>query len=427
MSTVLDGPTAPGGRGAVPHPAAEVARHPLAQREPGATQTAPNAGPDAPQGTAPEPPLDTARDRAVLPPDEWLPLATAHAERADALTAVWRAARAGGRKHAIEDFLFTYYPTRIAHLRRWHPGAGVALVLPGFGETGPADGASSKDGRNSDSGSSDGASSDGSRATNSGADGSDSNGSGKKSSVPDPDNRTTWRWHRTTQVDGVTPDGATRDDGATHDVVRLDAEAFLADRGDTVRYVRDLLAATSSRPGTFGCFGLHEWAMVYRDREAGRDQRHPLPLRLGHAGTDAVVEANPVRCSHFDAFRFFTPEATSRNQLQPTRATQVGMEQPGCLHANMDLYKWCLKLGPAVPGDLLLDAFELARDIRWTDMAASPYDVSGYGVPAVEIETPQGKAEYVRRQREFAQRSGELRQRLLQACDAVLDAGRAAA
>ncbi len=323
VSTVLDGPTAPGGRGAAAY---------------------------------------TAAVAATLEPQDWLPLAAAHAERADALTAVWRSARAEGRKHAIEDFLFTYYPTRIAHLRRWHPGAGVALVLP-------------------------------------------------NDSSPDPEDRTAWRWHRTSPLAGE-----------PHAVVRLDAEAFLADRGDTVRYVRDLLTATSSRPGTFGCFGLHEWAMVYRDREAGRDQRHPLPLRLGHAGTDAVVEANPVRCSHFDAFRFFTPEATSRNQLQPTRAAQVGMEQPGCLHANMDLYKWCLKLGPAVPGDLLLDAFELARDIRWTDMAASPYDVSEYGVPAVEIETPQGKAEYVRRQREFAQRSGELRQRLLRACDAVLDA-----
>ncbi len=326
-----------------------------------------------------------APDRRSAAPEEWLPLAAAHAERADALTAVWRAARAAGRKHAIEDFLFTYYPTRIAHLRRWHPGAGVALALP---ERGYAPGAGVSD-------------------------------AGAAADAPDPDDRTTWRWHRTTRSGGTAPD-AVRLDTVTLDAVTLDTEAFLVDRGDTVRYVRDLLSATASRPGTFGCFGLHEWAMVYRDRESGRDQRHPLPLRLGHAGTDAVVEANPVRCSHFDAFRFFTPEATSRNELRPTRATQVGMEQPGCLHANMDLYKWCLKLGPAVPGDLLLDAFELARDIRWTDMAASPYDVSEYDVAAVEIETPQGKAEYVRRQRDYARRSDALRHRLGEVCDAVL-------
>jgi hypothetical protein len=311
---------------------------------------------------------------AALRPEQWRPLADAHAERADALTAVWREARAAGRKHAIEDFLFTYYPTRLTHLRRWHPGAGVTLLLP------------------------------------------DGGGATTEDTTPDPEDRRSWRWHATTR--------SARDtdalDTVTLDTVTLDLDAYLADRGDTVRYVRQLLSATASRPGTFGCFGLHEWAMVYRDREAGRDQRHPLLLRLGHAGTDSVVEANPVRCSHFDAFRFFTPEATGRNQLQPTRAAQVGMEQPGCLHANMDLYKWCLKLGPVVPGDLLLDAFELARDIRWTDMAASPYDVSAYGVDAVEIETPQGKAEYVRRQREYAQRSNALRYRLIEVCDTVL-------
>jgi hypothetical protein len=92
----------------------------------------------------------------------------------------------------------------------------------------------------------------------------------------------------------------------------------------------------------------------------------------------------------------------------------------------MDLYKWCLKLGPAVPGALLLDAFELARDIRYTDMQASPYDVAGYGLEAVTIETPAGKAEYVRRQREFAARSQRLRGRLLEVCDVLLEPDRPA-
>ena len=50
----------------------------------------------------------------------------------------------------------------------------------------------------------------------------------------------------------------------TGDAVRVDADAFLAARGDTVRFVRDLLVRTAARPGRFGCFGLHEWAMVYR-------------------------------------------------------------------------------------------------------------------------------------------------------------------
>jgi hypothetical protein len=217
----------------------------------------------------------------------------------------------------------------------------------------------------------------------------------------EPAPHSTWRWY-------------TRDDDGA---VRLDLHALLADRGDTVRFVHRLLTATAVRPAFTGCFGLHEWAMVYRADE----RRHGLPLRLGQRGTDAVVEAHPVRCTHFDAFRFFTPAARPRNRLQPTRATQIDLEQPGCLHASMDLHKWSLKLGPAVPGELALDCFELARDVRELDMQASPYDLSAYGLAPVEIETAGGKAEYVRRQREFSDRAAGLRAALVDVCERLLE------
>ena len=209
-----------------------------------------------------------------------------------------------------------------------------------------------------------------------------------------------WRWY------------ATHDDGS----VSLDAAAFLADRGDTVAFVRRLLAATASRPAFSGCFGLHEWAMVYRDTGT----RHPVPLRLGQAGTDTVVESHPIRCTHFDAFRFFTPDAVGRNRLQPTRETQPELEQPGCLHAGMDLYKWAYKLSPATPGELVADCFELAVEIRELDMRASPYDLRAHGYEPVAIETPEGRARYVAAQRGFAERGAVLRQRLLDVCDQLL-------
>jgi hypothetical protein len=138
-----------------------------------------------------------------------------------------------------------------------------------------------------------------------------------------------------------------------------------------------------------------------------------VPLRLGRDETDAVVEAHELRCTHFDAFRFFTPEAAPRNRETPTRERQAELEQPGCLHAGMDLYKWAVKLGPLVPGELLLDAFELARDIRVLDMRASPYDLAGWGYDAVPIETVEGKTAYVRAQRTFAERGRAIRQRLI--------------
>lgn len=193
--------------------------------------------------------------------------------------------------------------------------------------------------------------------------------------------------------------------------------AEIARRADNIAWIRRLLASTLDRQPQFGCFGLHEWAMVYRTS----DVRHEKwPLRLGAEGTDRVVESHKVACSHFDAFRFFTPSARPLNVLQPTRESQPALEQGGCLHANMDLYKWAAKLMPFTPSSLLLDCFELARDIRTLDMQASPYDLAPLGYPPVRIETPEGKAEYTAAQRSFADRARPLRRQLVTLCDELL-------
>lgn len=191
--------------------------------------------------------------------------------------------------------------------------------------------------------------------------------------------------------------------------VRLDP-AVLAKRAGTADYVARLLEATASRAPVLGCFGLHEWAMVYREADQAR---HPVPLRLGAAGTDEVVRAGGLRCTHFDAFRFFTPEAAPRNATALSRETQIDSEQPGCLHAGMDLYKWAFKLTPGAPSDLVADAFDLARDARELDMRASPYDLVAHGFEPIAIETPEGRREYVRQQAALAERAAPIRARLL--------------
>ena len=213
--------------------------------------------------------------------------------------------------------------------------------------------------------------------------------------------RLAWRWYQAV------------DDGVT-----VDVEGFLADRGESVRVLRDLLVRTAARAPFFGCFGLHEWAMVYR-LGPGEQRHESWPLRLPPRETDAVVESQPVRCSHFDAFRFFTPPARSLNQLQPSRALQSALEQPGCLHATMDLYKVAYKLTPIVPSQLLRRCFALAREVRELDMRASPYDLSALGLAPVAVETPAGRAEYVAAQRGFSERGQALRRELLAVCEAV--------
>lgn len=197
-------------------------------------------------------------------------------------------------------------------------------------------------------------------------------------------------------------------------------ETYLAARLDTIGFVARLLSATAGRPAQLNCFGMHEWAMVYKSRSVRHEH---VPLRLGPAGTDAVVESIPLRCSHFDAYRFFTPEAAPRNVGTPTRATQVDIEQPGCLHAAMDLYKWCAKLGPLVNSDLLADCLELAAAARELDMAASPYDLRDFGYAPIAVETAAGRAEYVRHQQALAKRAAPLRQNLLRECERLLAAG----
>jgi len=165
--------------------------------------------------------------------------------------------------------------------------------------------------------------------------------------------------------------------------------------------------------------------MVYRSPTVRHDQ---VPLRLGSAGTDAVVDSMPLRCSHFDAFRFFTEPATGLNSDQLTRAGQVGAEQPGCLHAAMDCYKFAYKLGPLVDSALVMDCLELAAQARELDMRASPYDLRAYGFDPIAIETPAGRAEYVRLQQRIAELAAPLRERLADHCDrlsAAADPGRA--
>jgi len=283
----------------------------------------------------------------VLGPAEWRARRAAHEARADRLVEARRARARKGVRDPVEDFLFTYYPFRLAALRRWTPGAGVAL----------AEADELVDG------------------------------------------------HRFLRGS----DGLVR--VALPDAAQAGRLAF------SLRLCR----AVAARAAFFGCFGLHEWAMVYRQTPA--ETRHNAwPLRFSPEETARVVESAAVTCSHFDAFRFFTAPARPLNRLQPARNTTSALEQRGCLHANMDLYKWAFKLAPFTPAELTADCFELAAAIREVDMRASPYDLRGLGFEPIAIETPAGRAEYERHQRGFAARGEPLRARLVTLCDRLLAA-----
>ncbi len=214
---------------------------------------------------------------------------------------------------------------------------------------------------------------------------------------------------------GVRLEGATAADTGWAEFVPCDggavltADAFPQQRVGYLRWAADYLDAVAGREPAFACLGLHEWAMVYRDPNV----RHPyVPLRLSRADTDALVESQPLRCSHYDAFRFFTPDAVPRNRHALTRADAPEHDQPGCVHVTMDLYKFAYKVAPFAPAELTADAFELAAAAREIDMRASPYDLRAYGFPPLPIETREGREEYVAAQRDLARRAGPVRDRL---------------
>lgn len=324
-------------------------------------------------------------------------LGEAHEARATVLTADHVARRAAGEHHPIFDFLYEYYPIRPAHLKRWHPGIGVAIpldpqlpqsdwryyqVIDVHGRTIGAE---------------------------------DPSNLGVTEGTPDPS--------ATTASSDINAASATTVVHAEADncrqspaYVTVDVAEFMAHKAKTLAYITQLLNRTEANPTHFDCFGLHEWAMVYQTNEP----RHALPLRLGAAATNEVVESHNIRCTHFDAYRFFTPPARPLNLTVLSRDDQPSNEQRACLHAGMDLYKWASKLVPIIPSDLWLDTFELARDIRVLDMEASPYDCRALGFGVVAIETPEGKAEYVARQRDFADRASHLRARMLDIIEPLL-------
>ena len=273
----------------------------------------------------------------VLGPAEWRARRSAHEARADRLVEARRERAQKGERDPVEDFLFTYYPFRFAAVRRWTPGAGVALA----------------------------------------------------------------------EADELVVDR--RFLRGSDGLVRVALpDAAQAGRLD---FSLRLCRAVATRAAFHGCFGLHEWAMVYGQAE---QRRHGAwPLRLGAEGTDAVVRSMPVRCTHYDAFRFFTPGARPLNKLAPTLDARVDNEQPGCVHVTMDLFKWAMKAQPWVSAELAADAFELAHVARTVDMRASPYDFSAIGLKPIAIETAEGRVEYEAEQRRLSALAEPIRARLI--------------
>ena len=204
------------------------------------------------------------------------------------------------------------------------------------------------------------------------------------------------------------------------DHVHLDIDHLPQKRRDQFQWIHMLLTKTQHRAPNFACHGMHEWAMVYSGAEVRH--RETVPLRLSQEEIDAVVDSHPLCCSHYDAFRFFAPVTRPRNKMTPDLSDREHHEQPGCIHANMDLYKWASKAMPWIGSDLLWDTFLFATRCREIDMRASPYELTSLGYEPILIETEEGRREYEREQLTLMKDSQVLRAQLLATLENILAA-----
>lgn len=192
----------------------------------------------------------------------------------------------------------------------------------------------------------------------------------------------------------------------------LNPSHFPKNRKSSAQWILSLLKKSMEKAPSFGCFGMHEWAMVYK---ADTIRHSYLSLRMDDQELAEFVESRPLVCTHFDAFRFFTKPAKPLNKFALSRQDFHETEQAGCLHTNMDLYKWAFKLFPWVSSDIIREAFFLAVDTRRIDMKASPYDLQEYDLQPIKIETDDGRKEYIIRQKEMYRRSVPVRKKLVAA------------
>ena len=166
-----------------------------------------------------------------------------------------------------------------------------------------------------------------------------------------------------------------REGGARYDIKELAGESKQSRKKlDTLKRNLQILKSSSQRQPLFSCYGLHEWAMLYKNNEK---HQNALDTRLSQEQIDAVVENNPLRCTHYDAFRFFAKDAQGLNRLPLT---------------------------------------------RYIDMRASPYDVSAFEGchEAIRVESEEGRKEYAREQEALLEISTPLRAQLTNIYDQVL-------
>jgi hypothetical protein len=208
-----------------------------------------------------------------------------------------------------------------------------------------------------------------------------------------------------------------------------ESSMFIHKKATSFVWYQSILETTLSNEAILHCYGLHEWAMQYHPDgapvpQSSKYQRH-LPLRVSRETINSTVERKKLRCTHVDALRFFAPAAGPLNHHGAVleRNDQLVLEQPGCVHAHMDLLKIALRIRPYCDPELLVDVLGVALKARALDVGASPYDCSAYSglesdgknssILVIPVETKEGRALYKALQTELMVEANAVRENLL--------------
>jgi hypothetical protein len=146
----------------------------------------------------------------------------------------------------------------------------------------------------------------------------------------------------------------------------------------------------------------------------------------------SVLQARGLRCTHFDALRFFAPDAKGLNLYGDAGAdgdlvrevAQPRLEQAACVHASMDLLKHAIILARYPCGqtgnDVKIQCLDLALAARKVDMCASPYDVTPFGFTPIKVEGEEGRRLYKKAQMELMGRASPIRSALIHCYSKVI-------
>lgn len=281
----------------------------------------------------------------------WRKLEDEHRNIIQSFTGPFRERRSRNASHPVYDFLFTYYAFPPGKLEQWHPGINVRLAAPPNLE------------------------------------------------ISDETAKPIQRFAEDPRYD------------FSDNCISLKRARLTQSLLRRLPWVIELLNKIRNTPARFGCFALHEWAMVYKLPE---ERRHAgYPLRVTPQQLENVVDCQKLRCTHFDAYRFFTPQAQPQNLFKLQSDTRLDFEQGGCIHASMDLYKWAFLFSPWVSSELLRECFLLAIEARELDMRSSPYELSSLGFSPIPIETEAGRNQFVQEQQQLARSASLVRQKLV--------------